>query len=44
VAQPAFDPTKPHLAYPPGVYEHLIAMTDGQMWSAVPSQPPVKAG
>jgi len=44
VAQPAFDPTKPHLAYPPGVYEHLITMTDGQMWSAVPSQPPVKAG
>jgi catechol 2,3-dioxygenase-like lactoylglutathione lyase family enzyme len=41
VAQPAIDPTKPHLAYPPHVYQHLVGMSDGEMWSAVTSEPPV---
>lgn len=44
VAQPAIDPSKPHLAYPPAVYERLVATSDGQMWSAVTSEPPVKVG
>ena len=28
VPQPAFDPTKPHQVYPPGIYEKLLAMPD----------------
>lgn len=44
VAQPAFDPTKPHLAYPEAVYQVVLATPDEVMWTAVTSEPPVMVG
>ena len=32
VAQPPFDPTKPTLAYPPGVYDRIMGVSDEQAW------------
>ena len=42
VPQPAYDPTKPHLGYPAGVYERVLATPDEQFWHAVTNEPPVK--
>lgn len=42
VAQPPYDPAKPHMLYPKAVYEQLLAMTDEQVAAAVSySEPPV---
>jgi catechol 2,3-dioxygenase-like lactoylglutathione lyase family enzyme len=42
VPQPAFDPTKPHLAYPEPVYRAMLGAPDRAMWTAVTSEPPVQ--
>jgi catechol 2,3-dioxygenase-like lactoylglutathione lyase family enzyme len=42
VPQPAYDPTKPHLAYPEPVYRGMLAAPDAAMWTAVTSDPPVQ--
>ena len=42
IPQPAFDPRKPHMRYPPQIYEQLLEMTDEQVSAAVSySEPPV---
>jgi catechol 2,3-dioxygenase-like lactoylglutathione lyase family enzyme len=42
VAQPAFDQTKPHMHYPPGVLEKVMGMSDQDMWdNASETTPPV---
>ncbi len=42
VPQPKYDPTMPHMRYPPAVYEKLLEMTDEQVAAAVSfSEPPV---
>ena len=35
IAQPASDPTKPAMHYPPEVYELVLAMTDQEIWDNV---------
>ena len=42
VAQPAFDPSKPHLVYPEPVYRAMLGAPDAAMWTAVTSEPPVQ--
>jgi catechol 2,3-dioxygenase-like lactoylglutathione lyase family enzyme len=42
VAQPAYDPSKPHMAYPEHRYRAMLATPDEVMWNAVESEPPVK--
>lgn len=42
VPQPAYDPTKPHLVYPPAVYEAILATPDEKMLHRVTNEPPVK--
>jgi catechol 2,3-dioxygenase-like lactoylglutathione lyase family enzyme len=42
IAQPAFDPSKPNLHYPPATYQMMIDAPDEAMWNAVTSEPPVK--
>ena len=42
VPQPGNDPSKPHLVYPPKVYEIMRTRSDEAMWNAVLSDPPVK--
>ena len=42
VTQPADDPAKPRLAYAPEQYAFMLAVPDEAMWSAVPSEPPVR--
>ncbi len=42
IAQPTYDPTKPHLVYPEPVYKMMLAAPDAAMWTAVTSEPPVK--
>lgn len=44
VPQPAIDPSKPQLVYPPAVYQAMLDRTDEQMWNAVTSEPPVRVG
>jgi catechol 2,3-dioxygenase-like lactoylglutathione lyase family enzyme len=34
VAQPQWDPAKPHMSYPPPVYEAMLGMTDEQLSAA----------
>ncbi len=42
IAQPAFDPEKPHMVYPEAVYQQLLGMSDEQVAAAVSfSEPPV---
>lgn len=42
VAQPPYDPTKPHMLYPKAVYDQLLAMSDEQVAAAVSfTEPPV---
>jgi catechol 2,3-dioxygenase-like lactoylglutathione lyase family enzyme len=41
VPQPAYDPAKPNLHYPPEMYQMMIGAPDEAMWSAVTSEPPV---
>ncbi len=41
VRQPAYDPTKPHLVYPPATYERILTLPDEVFWSSVENQPPV---
>ena len=42
VPQPANDPDKPHLAYPPEVYARLLATPDAAFLHAVSNEPPVQ--
>ncbi|MEU2176956.1 VOC family protein [Nocardia sp. NPDC019219] len=43
VAQPAYDETKPHMAYPDEVYRQIIAMPDELVWQmASQTDPPVR--
>ncbi len=43
VAQPAIDPSKPHMAYPKKVYEKIIAMPDNEFTATRSyAEPPVK--
>lgn len=42
VAQPAFDPTKPHLDYPPAAYERILKTPDEAFWNSVENRPPVQ--
>lgn len=41
VAQPAYDPAKPHQAYPAKMYEHMLAMSDAEFAkrTSVPDPP-----
>ena len=42
LAQPTFDPEKPHMRYPKAVYEQMLAMTDDQVAEAISyTEPPV---
>jgi catechol 2,3-dioxygenase-like lactoylglutathione lyase family enzyme len=41
VPQPAYDPAKPHLGYPPAVYERILATPDEAFWHSVEHEPPV---
>jgi catechol 2,3-dioxygenase-like lactoylglutathione lyase family enzyme len=41
VPQPAFDPTKPHLVYPPATYERILRLPDEAFWTSVEHRPPV---
>jgi catechol 2,3-dioxygenase-like lactoylglutathione lyase family enzyme len=41
VPQPAYDPTKPILYYPPERLDFVLTATDEQMWGMVESDPPV---
>ena len=41
VPQPAYNPDRPHLAYPPAAYERVLAMPDEAFWDSVDSSPPV---
>ena len=41
IKQPVYDPSKPHQAYPPAVYEHLLAMSDEDFMKLSQSEPPV---
>jgi catechol 2,3-dioxygenase-like lactoylglutathione lyase family enzyme len=44
VPQPAFDPTQPHMAYPPEVYAKMIAAPDHAITAAASyAEPPVAA-
>jgi catechol 2,3-dioxygenase-like lactoylglutathione lyase family enzyme len=43
VAQPAFDPAKPHLAFPPQVYKAIFGASDAQTFARMSeTEPPVK--
>jgi len=42
VPQPTFDPSKPHPAYPAGVYERMVTTPDEVMLHAVTNVPPVQ--
>jgi catechol 2,3-dioxygenase-like lactoylglutathione lyase family enzyme len=44
VPQPAYDPSKPHLAYPPKAYERVLATPDEVFWGSVENRPPVEIG
>ena len=41
VPQPAYNPDRPHLGYPPAAYERVLAMPDEAFWDSVDSSPPV---
>ena len=42
IAQPPYDPAKPHMRYPKAVYEQILSMTDEQVAEASSfSEPPV---
>ena len=42
IAQPSFDPDKPHMIYPQAVYQQLLGMSDEQVAAAVSfTEPPV---
>lgn len=43
IAQPAYDPEKPHMVYPEPVYQAMLQMPDELFLSRLPSEPPVKA-
>lgn len=44
VPQPAYDPVKPHMAYPEGMYRAMLAMSDEAVTAAASSsEPPVPA-
>ena len=43
VSQPAFDPTKPHMAFPPAVYQAIFGASDEQTLARMSeAEPPVK--
>ena len=42
VPQPAFDPTKPNLAYPEARYQAMLKAPDEAFWNSVTNEPPVK--
>jgi catechol 2,3-dioxygenase-like lactoylglutathione lyase family enzyme len=42
IAQPTYDPSKPHLVYPEAAYHMMLTIPDEAMWNAVTSEPPVK--
>ncbi|HEY6650033.1 MAG TPA: hypothetical protein VI217_23365, partial [Mycobacterium sp.] len=42
VAQPPYDPAKPHLAFPAEVYQQILATPDDVVWKmASQTDPPV---
>ncbi len=43
VAQPPYDPAKPHQAYPPAIYQKMIQMPDEMLAAATKFEAPVKA-
>ena len=42
VPQPAYDPTKPNLAYPEARYQAMLKAPDEAFWNSVTNEPPVK--
>jgi catechol 2,3-dioxygenase-like lactoylglutathione lyase family enzyme len=42
VAQPSIDPTKPHMNYPPALYQMIVAAPDEAILHSVTNEPPVK--
>ncbi len=42
IPQPAYDPTKPHLAYPEARYQAMLKAPDEVFWHSVTNEPPVK--
>lgn len=42
VPQPAYDASKPNLAYPDAVWQAMLKSPDESFWNAVTSEPPVK--
>jgi catechol 2,3-dioxygenase-like lactoylglutathione lyase family enzyme len=42
VPQPAYDPNKPHLAYPEARYQAMLKAPDEAFWNSVTNEPPVK--
>ena len=44
VAQPAFEPSRPHMALPPKVYQALFGVSDEELTARLSeTEPPVKA-
>jgi catechol 2,3-dioxygenase-like lactoylglutathione lyase family enzyme len=43
VAQPPYDPAKPHMAYPEAMYRQMIALPDAALAAATKFEAPVKA-
>lgn len=44
VPQPAYDPSRPHLLYPPKAYERILTAPDESFLHSVTNEPPVKVG
>ena len=44
VPQPAYDPSKPHLAYPPAAYERILHTPDEAFWNSVRHARPLAVG
>ena len=42
IGQPSYDPSKPHQAYPPAVYQRMLAMSDEDFHKFSQPEPPVK--
>jgi catechol 2,3-dioxygenase-like lactoylglutathione lyase family enzyme len=42
VPQPAYDPSKPHLDYPPAAYQRILTTPDEAFWHSVENRPPVQ--
>jgi len=45
IAQPAFDPARPHMAFPAPVYQKIFGATDDEIFTRMSeTEPPVKVG